>query len=149
MNNELIKVVGNLDIVLYDANYRVKQSLSVPNIVTTGGKGIIASRLIGTTPAVMSHMAIGTDNGTVLPLAAGNTALGTALGARVALATPTVSTNVVTYSATFTTAYSGAITEAGIFNALTGVTMLCRTVFSVINKETTDVLTINWNVTIN
>lgn len=145
-----LKVTGSLDIVLYDANYKVKQSFSVPNLVVTAGKTVIAGRLVGVTPAVMSHMGVGTDNGTILPLAASNPALGAALGARVALTSGTSSANVVTYVATFGAGVStGAIVEAGVFNAITSGSMLCRTIFPVINKEAADILTINWNVTIN
>jgi hypothetical protein len=43
---------------------------------------------------------------------------------------------------------TGAITEAGVFNALTAGTMLCRTVFSVINKGALDTLVITWKVTV-
>jgi hypothetical protein len=43
---------------------------------------------------------------------------------------------------------TGAITEAGILNAGTAGTMLCRTVFSVVNKDAGDTLSITWTVTI-
>jgi hypothetical protein len=73
--------------------------------------------------------------------------------ARVALATAggTVSNNVVTYNATFNPGTgTGAITEAGIFNSGTAntVTMLCRTVFAVVNKGADDTMSITWTVTI-
>jgi hypothetical protein len=43
---------------------------------------------------------------------------------------------------------TGAITEAGIFNAATGGTMLCRTTFPVINKGSADSLAVTWVVTV-
>ena len=43
---------------------------------------------------------------------------------------------------------TGAITEAGILNAGSGGTLLCRTVFSVVNKASSDSMTITWTVTI-
>ena len=43
---------------------------------------------------------------------------------------------------------TGAITEAGIFNALTAGTMLCRTTFPVVNKAAGDSIVITWVVTI-
>lgn len=150
MINDSLKVTGSLDITLYDAEYNVKEQFTVPNLVVTAGKNVIASRLIGTTSGVMSHMAVGTDSGAILPLATSNTELGAQLGARIALASSTAAGNVVTYTATFGTGVStGALVEAGIFNALTSGSMLCRTTFPIINKEASDILTINWNVTIN
>lgn len=150
MIRDSIKATGALEITLYDVNRNVKQQLSVPNLVVTVGKNVIADRLIDTSTSVMSHMAVGTDNGTILPLAASNIELGDQLDARVPLTNITRSNNVITYTAEFTDGVStGAITEAGIFNASTTGDMLCRTTFPVINKEASDFLTINWNVTIN
>ncbi len=81
--------------------------------------------------------------------AVGDTALETQAG-RVSLTSTTVTTNSVAYVATFPAGTgTGAITEAGIFNASTGGTMLCRTVFSVINKGAADTLGITWTVTVN
>ena len=86
----------------------------------------------GTSESVMSHMALG--SGTTAA-AAGDTDLGSILGSREALDSTTVSTNTITYVASFEAGDgTGAVTEAGIFNASTGGTMLCRVVFSEINK---------------
>lgn len=146
MINEFLKATGKLTLTLKDSNNNVKQELNVPNLVVTVGKNLIADRLIGTSSAVMSHMAVGTSN---TNLAAANTDLASQLGNRVSL-TASRTNNVITYSCTFGEGVStGALVEAGIFNASTAGTLLCRTTFPVINKEATDTLTINWNVTIN
>ena len=59
------------------------------------------------------------------------------------------SSNTVIYSAGFGLGVgTGAITEAGIFNAASSGTMLCRTVFSVINKGILDSMVITWTITI-
>jgi hypothetical protein len=93
----------------------------------------------------MSHMAVG--SGTTAA-AGGNTGLGTELG-RVALTSTTVTANAVAYVATFGPGTgTGAVTEAGLFNADTAGTMLCHTVFSVVNKEAGDSMSITWQVTI-
>ena len=93
----------------------------------------------------MSHMAIGT--GSTAP-AAGNTALGSESN-RQSLASTNVSGADVTYACTFGAGNgTGAITEAGIFNASSGGTMLCRTTFSVINKGANDTLSVSWVVTV-
>jgi hypothetical protein len=60
-----------------------------------------------------------------------------------------VSTNIATVSTTFGAGVgTGALTEAGIFNAATAGVMLSRVVFSVVNKASTDALTITWAITI-
>lgn len=117
----------------------------VPNLVVTAGKEYVASRMKDATANVMSHMAVG--SGSTSP-AAGDTALGSELD-RVALTSTTVSSNELTYVATFGAGVgTGAITEAGLFNAATGGDMLCRTTFSVVNKGASDSMTITWVVTV-
>lgn len=150
MVNDSIKAKGTLQLTLIDENGKIKQQ-DEHNLVVSAGLAYIASRMKDATATAMSHMGVGTGT---TAAAAGDTALGTALGARVALDSTTITTTSVTddsvqYVATFGAGVStGAITEAGIFNALTGGTMLCRTVFSVINKGALDTLVITWKVTV-
>jgi hypothetical protein len=149
MINDSIKAKGVLQLTLIDENGQVKQQ-DERNLVVNPGLAFIASRMRSTDASVMSNMAIGT--GTVAAAAA-DTGLGVEL-ARVSLdSTTLVTTNVsndsVQYVATFDAGTgTGAITEAGIFNAGTAGTMLCRTVFPVINKGALDTLVITWKVTI-
>ena len=143
--NEMIKATGRLNIQVTGPDGNVKDDLTVDNLVVTTGLGFIASRMKDATATAMSHMAIGSGTAAA---AAGNTALGTELG-RVALTSTTVTANAVAYVATFGPGTgTGAVTEAGIFNAGTSGTMLCRTVFSVVNKEAGDTMSITWTVTI-
>lgn len=141
--------VGTLTIEVHDEQGNLKDVRKVKNTVVTSGKNFIAGSMIKTTtdsPTAMTHMGIGTG---VTAVNVADTSLGTANGARVTFSTAAAtSTNTVTYVATFTSAYSGAITEAGVFNALTGGTMLCRTVFSAVNKTTSDTITITWTITV-
>ena len=44
---------------------------------------------------------------------------------------------------------TGALVEAGLFNAAAAGTLLCRTIYSVINKAAGDSLTVTWTITIN
>lgn len=142
---EKLKATGALKVVLTAPDGTVKSEQDVKNLVVDSGLDFIASRMAGTSPAVMSHMAIGSGNAAA---AAGDTALGTQLG-RVALTSTTVTDNEVEYVASFPAGTgTGAVTEAGIFNASSSGTMLCRTVFSVVNKDANDTLTITWTVTI-
>jgi len=149
MINEQIKLTGELQIVLRDSNGNIKEQKTVPNLVVTTGKVVIASRLTGNTTGVMTHMALGTS--TISPVAA-DTTLGTEIvNSRVALTVPGggATANVVTFSSIFGPGVgTGALTEAGIFNDSLAGSMLCRTVFSVVNKDVGDTLTINWAVTI-
>lgn len=139
------KVTGMVNVVVRDDAGKIKQEFTVPNLVVDTGLAFIASRMKDASDAAMSHMAVGTDN-TVA--ASGNTALGTE-SARVALTSSTVSTNAIAYVATFPAGTgTAALTEAGLFNDPTTGTMLCRTVFAVINKGAADSMTVTWTVTI-
>lgn len=143
--NEQLKASGSLRVVLFGKDGAVKEEHYLKNLVVSVGKDFVASRMVGTTSAVMSHMAVGSD-GTAAAL--GNTALGSELG-RVVLASSTATANVVTYTATFPAGTAtGALVEAGIFNAGAAGTMLCRTTFAVVNKSADDAMSITWTVTI-
>ena len=142
---ENLKASGSLRVVITGADGKVKEEHDFKNLVVTVGKNFVASRMVGVSANVMSHMAAG--SGTTAA-AAGDTALQTELG-RVALATSSASTNVVTYTASFPAGTAtGAVTEAGIFNAASVGTMLCRTVFAVVNKGVDDAMSVTWTVTI-
>lgn len=142
---EALKATGALRVVLTGPDGKIKEEHEFKNLVVTTGKNFVASRIVGTASNVMSHMAIGADN--TAP-AAGNTALGSELG-RVALGSSNASANVVTYTATFPAGTgTGAVVEAGIFNASSAGTMLCRTTFAVVNKGADDAMSVTWTVTI-
>ena len=141
--NDGLKLKGKLTISLNDDVVQ-----EVDNLVVTAGKEFVASSILKTTsnsPAAMTHMAIG--SGTNNP-AAGVTALQTELG-RVSLASSSASGAVVNYTATFGAGTgTGAVTEAGILNASSSGTLLCRTEFNVVNKGSADSMTITWTVTV-
>jgi hypothetical protein len=145
MLQDNFKVTGKVNVRIFDEFGNLKEEQDINNLVVTSGKDFIASRMVGTSSSVMSHMAIGSGN---TAAAAGDTALGSELG-RVALTSGTASAAVVTYVATFGAgAGTGAVTEAGILNASSSGTLLCRTVFSVVNKGANDSMTITWQVTV-
>ena len=138
--NDALKMKGRLQIHVNDELVQ-----EVDNLVVTAGKGYVASRMKDTTATAMSHMAIGSGS---TAAAASDTALGNELG-RVALTSTTVSGAVVTYVASFPAGTgTGAVTEAGILNASSSGTLLCRTVFSVVNKGASDSMTVTWTVTV-
>jgi hypothetical protein len=145
MFHEVINLKGHLEIVLFGKDGIEKDRRSVDNLVTTAGKVFIASRMDGTSAGAMSHMAVGTSTTSA---AVGQTAL-VSESARVAEDSSTPSSATIVYVATFPAGTgTAALTEAGILNASSGGTLLCRTVFSVINKGASDSLTITWTITI-
>lgn len=146
MINDNMKAKGRLSVILKDKDGNVKDTREVDNLVVNTGLAFIASRMGGTSSDVMSHMAIG--SGTTAA-AAGDTDLESILGSREALDSSTVTANAIEYVSSFEAGEgTGAVTEAGIFNAATAGTMLCRTVFSVVNKGADDTMTITWTITI-
>jgi hypothetical protein len=149
MINDFLKAKGLVTFKLVDAEGNVKLEQST-NLVVDLGKQFIATRMINAVQSVMSHMGIGTGT---TAAAGSQTGLVTEIGTRQAVTptsvTTTVTNDAVQYVATFGAGVgTGALTEAGIFNAVSAGTMLCRTVFSVINKGAGDTLTITWKVTI-
>ena len=143
-----MNALGRVHIQVFDKDKNLIEEQTVKNLVVTTGLNHIADRLGASSPATrMSHMEVGT--GTTAP-AAGNTALETAIASsRVSLTSQTVSTNTVEYVGDFPAGTgTGAVTEAGVFNASSGGTMLCRTTFSVVNKGAADTLKITWTLTV-
>ena len=140
MHKDDITLKGRLDIYL-----NIQFVLSASNLVVTTGKEFVASRMVGNTANLMSHMAIGT--GTTVPVAANTTAESEV--ARVALNSTSLLNTAVTYAAHYPAgnpSSDSAITEAALLDSATGGVMLCRTVFPVVNKLAADSLTIEWTV---
>lgn len=149
MINEKLKLSGEVSLVLTDKNGNVKDQRDIKNLVVNTGLAFIISRMVGTTKGVMSHMALGSGTAAA---AAGQTDLVSMLGAREVLDSTTILGTLnekVQYVASFEAGdATGAVTEAGLFNASAGGDMLCRTVFPVVNKAADDMLTVTWTVTL-
>ena len=146
---ENLALSGRLRIEVRSPDGAVKDSREIDNLVVNAGLAFIASRMTGTAQAVMSHVGIGSG---ATAAAAAQTDLGSLLGSRKALSSTTIvgaNSNQVQYVAAFNAGEStGAVTEAGIFNAASSGTMLCRTTFAVVNKDANDTLTITWTITL-
>ena len=147
MVNDNIKITGDVKIDIIGADGAVKDSREIKNLVVTTGKTFIASRIVGVASTVMGWMELGTGT---TAAAVGDTTLQTVIsGSRVTLTSGTAATNVVTYVASFPAGTgTGAVTEAGVFNAASAGTMLCRTVFAVVNKGAADAMSITWTNTV-
>jgi hypothetical protein len=145
------KAIGSLVLELRGPDGELRQKKSVYNLIVNTGKAFMAQSLIKTTnsPAAMTHMGIGTG---VTAAAAADSGLQSEIGSRQTVTATNVTTNVTNDTAQFVATFAagngtGAVTEAGIFNAASSGTMLCRTVFGVINKGVNDTLTVTWKVT--
>jgi hypothetical protein len=149
MINENLKLSGQLNIVLKDKNGNVKVDRTETNLVVQKGLEFIIDRMTGTSKAVMSHMALGSSS---TAEAAGQTDLVSILGARETLdstSIPTATKHKVVFVSTFEAGdATGAVKEAGIFNALTSGDMLSRVVFDVVNKAADDTMTVTWTITL-
>lgn len=149
MINENLKLSGQLNIVLKDKAGNVKDQREVKNLVVNSGLAYIASRMKDTSKSVMSHMGLG--SGTTAA-AASQTDLVSILGSRETLDSTTISGSnnekIVYVSAFEAGDATGAVTEAGIFNAASSGDMLCRTVFNVVNKAADDTMSVTWTITL-
>ena len=139
MIHDDLKLTGALTIALNDEIVQETE-----NLVVTAGKNWVADRM-NNANTVMTHMAVGTGTNAA---AAGDTTLQTE-NDRNALTSTTVTNNAVAYVATWAAGdATAALTEAGIFDAVSGGDLLARTVFSVVNKGAADSMTITWTITV-
>lgn len=140
-----LKLTGAVSLVLRDKDGNVKQTKEAKNLIVDTGLNFICDRMKDDETA-MTHMALG--SGTTAA-AAGDTALGSQLGSRVSLTSSTVTDNQIVYVCSFPAGSgTGAVTESGIFNAASAGTMLCRVVFSEVNKSADDTLQITWTISL-
>lgn len=133
--------VEHLHLALVGPDGQVKETRDVFNTVTTAGKNAVMDQLLASpTLGKPTHMAIGTG-----------TPGGTALGAeadRNALTSKNRSGAVITMVGDWAAGDgTGAITEAGVFDASSAGNMHLSASFSVINKAAGDTLQLTWTWT--
>ena len=140
------KVHGAVTLVLQN-DKGVATAFRHNNMILNGGIDFLCNAFGSSSrPAIMNYIAVGTGTTTV---AATDTKLVTELLRKTCTYSHTAGTTRMALTATFNKGEAtGAITEAGIFNASSSGTMLCRTVFSVVNKGASDSMTITWTVTV-
>ena len=141
-----IKLHGAFTMILEKANGEV-ETLHKDNLIVDTGFDLIADAVFksASRPAVGDYIAIGTG---AVAAAAGDVALGVEVVRAQAAYAHTAGTKVLTVSHTFAPGVgTGALTEAGIFNAASSGTMFDRVVFPVVNKGASDTLTTTFTLT--
>ena len=139
-----IKVTGSLTIDHYDQHMRLKECRKINNLVVSAGKNLVMTRLAGNTKGPVTHIGLGTGN---LSPSLSDTDLQVLLSTRQTIDSATVNNNVITYIKQFNPGVcTGALTEAGLFNAVTDGDMLSRVLFNVINKDSLDTIVITWAI---
>ena len=137
--NDQLKMHGAMTLFIERANGE-KEVVHKDNIIVNGGFDFICDAIGNAARgAVMGYIELGTGT---TAAAAGQTALVTPALRKTASYAHTAGTKVFTLTTTFNAGEAtGAITEAGVFNAAVAGTMLDRVVFSVVNKGADDTLT--------
>jgi hypothetical protein len=146
MFSEPMQLKGTLELTLFKSNREI-ETRRKDNIIVNVGYDFIANAIgkPSSRPSVMSHIGVGT--GATAP-AAGNTALLAQLNRQPVVYTHAVGTKTFSFSADFAAGIAtGALTEAGVFNAASSGIMFDRVVFSVINKGADDTLSATFTFT--
>ena len=148
------KATGKVVICLRGPDGKIKDRQTVRNLIVTTGREHIADQLAAQIQDQMSHMALGLgDNaGGYTPPVLGDTILQSELNRKAftskAQGTGGDSNKIVYITEWVAGEATGAITEAGIFNASSGGSMMCRNGFDLKNKGDGDSLTLTWTITI-
>lgn len=134
-------VEDNVKIELFGPDGALKQEITLHNAVTTSGKNGAADQILaGPTLGKPTHMALGTGT-------PGANALGAELD-RNALLTKTRSGAVVTMTCSWGPGDgTGALVEAGIFDASSSGNMWCSATFPIVNKGAGDTISLSWTLT--
>ncbi|RLE97808.1 MAG: hypothetical protein DRJ96_02850 [Thermoprotei archaeon] len=135
---EGLKLRGTLVITVIGKDGKVKTRRVIRNTVTSDGITAICELIVGIRTTPFKYIAIG--QGT--PSESG-------LGAEVARKEATVNVPGYAYwEATFTADASWSITEAGIFDAPSGGTMLAYQSFGAVDLSPGDQIRITWSLTL-
>lgn len=140
MIDETMQLQGAMTLIVRRA-YGDIETVHKDNIIVNVGFDFIADAIgkSASRPSVMGFIALGTGT---TAAAASQSALVSELDRNAATYAHTVGTKAFSFTADFAAGdATGAITEAGVFNAASGGIMLDRVVFPVVNKGADDSLT--------
>jgi hypothetical protein len=140
MIDESMQLHGAMTLIVSRVNGDT-ETIYRDNLIVNVGFDFIADAIgkAASRPAVMGYIALGTGT---TAAASTQSALVTELDRNAATYAHTAGTKTFTFTADFPAGDgTGAITEAGVFNAATAGIMLDRVVFPVVNKGVDDSLT--------
>ena len=140
MIDETMQLQGAMTLIVRRASGDI-ETVHKDNIIVNVGFDFIADAIgkSASRPSVMGFIALGTDT---TAAAASQSALVSELDRNAATYAHTTGTKAFSFTADFPAGDgTGAITEAGVFNAASGGIMLDRVVFPVVNKGADDSLT--------
>ena len=140
MIEEGMNIKGAITLLLAKASGEV-EVVHKENIIVNGGFDFVADAIGNSSsrPGVMGWIALGTGT---TAAAATQTALVTEIKRNAATYAHAAGTKVFTFTASYPAGdATGAITEAGVFNAASAGSMFDRVVFPVVNKGADDSLT--------
>jgi hypothetical protein len=122
------------------------------NLITNAGRALISGLINGSgAPAAATFVAVGTGTtaaatgDTTLQTETATSGLSRAAGTA-SLVTTSVTNDTAQVLKSFSVTGTVAVTEAGLLNAASVGTLLCRQVFTAINVVNTDTLQITWKV---
>jgi len=120
----------------------------VENLIVNSGKAQVSGLIGGVVTGVFNYIAVGT--GTTSPSPTDTSLQNEVMRASStnSQTTTNVTNDTLQLQATFNFTSSYAITEAGIFNASSGGTMLARQTFGAINVASGDSIAITWKVVV-
>ena len=147
MENQDLALKGTLILNKFNKDGILVESRRKDNIIVNGGFDYICNSIgLASPPSAMGYVAIGTSSTAAV---ATQTSLVSELIRGEAVYSHTAGTKVMSFTTTFEAGVgTGAITEAGVFNASSAGVMLDRVVFSVINKGVDDTLTSTFQFTL-
>jgi hypothetical protein len=140
MIDETMQLQGAMTLIVRRASGDI-ETVHKDNIIVNVGFDFIADAIgkSASRPSVMGFIALGTGT---TAAAASQSALVSELDRNAATYAHTTGTKAFSFTADFPAGDgTGAITEAGVFNAASGGIMLDRVVFPVVNKGADDSLT--------
>ena len=140
MIEEGMNIKGAITLLLAKASGEV-EVVHKENIIVNGGFDFVADAIgnASSRPGVMGWIALGTGT---TAAAATQIALVTEIKRNAATYAHTTGTKVFTFTSSYPAGdATGAITEAGVFNAASAGSMFDRVVFPVVNKGADDSLT--------
>lgn len=146
---EVVRVVGHVELFNPETNEILYSS---DNMIVTGGKNLIASRLANGAIPFANGVAVGASNA---PTIAGMTQLTAQVGGKNGLYSSSVSGSELTYTSNFTVDSHSLsefdVKEVGLFDGITSAsTMIARIAIpgDGVKKSTNETLSIRWKIRI-